>query len=251
MSDAPRLSDLPCALGLLTRLPVTGDGMRAMERGARAAWAWPAVGLVTGGLAALVAVPALSLGLGPAVAAGLALSVTVIATGCMHEDGLADTADGLWGGWTRERRLEIMGDSRMGAYGTLALVLSVGLRWAALAALFAQGAVLAPLLAAGVISRVPMVLAMGRMRPARDDGLSAKVGRPGTTTQTGAIAVALIVGLLTVGIATLPALLAAAAVSAGLALIARARIGGHTGDILGACQQLSEIAVLLTLLATL
>ena len=113
--------DLRLALGLLTRLPLpsTPD----MARGAQAAWAWPLAGLAPAALAALAMALGSALGVLPGVAAALGLAVSVMVTGAMHEDGLADTADGLWGGWTPERRLEIMKDSRIGAYGVIALIL--------------------------------------------------------------------------------------------------------------------------------
>ena len=123
--------DIATATALLTRLPVPFTA----DRAAAAAWAYPVTGLFVATLAAAVASLALAFGLPPALAAGLVLAIQVIVTGAMHEDGLADSADGLWGGWTRARRLEIMRDSRIGTYGVLALVLVTGLRWAALTAI--------------------------------------------------------------------------------------------------------------------
>jgi len=130
--DGPiRTGDIPAAIGLLSRLPVPVDTDLATRRGARAAWAYPLAGLVVGALAGLVAQVALWLGLPPSIAALLALAAMIAITGALHEDGLADSADGLWGGWDRARRLEIMKDSRIGTYGVLALGLTLLLRAAA------------------------------------------------------------------------------------------------------------------------
>ena len=173
-ADFRPVEDLGAALGLLTRLPL---GHMA-SRGARAAWAWPLAGAVVAGLAALAGWVAGVLGLTPALVAGLTLATGVAVTGALHEDGLADSADGLWGGWTRERRLEIMRDSRIGTYGVLALVFVTGLRWAALTAIVAAGALLGPLLAAAMLSRAAMAVLMARLPHARTDGLGHGTGRP-------------------------------------------------------------------------
>jgi hypothetical protein len=129
--------DVLRALALLTRLPVPGaDG----DRTAASAWAWPFVGLIVGGLSGALAMAALLLGLPPPIAAGLALGAGIVITGALHEDGLADCADGFWGGHDAARRLEIMKDSRIGAYGVIAMILVIGLKWLALSALLDAGA---------------------------------------------------------------------------------------------------------------
>ena len=130
--------DAVLALVLLTRLPLPHLPKDSFARQSRAVWAFPLAGLVVGGLATVMAAAALAVW-PPAVAAGLALAVQILVTGAMHEDGLADSADGLWGGFDRSRRLEIMKDSQIGTYGVLALVLSLGLRWLTLSALLAAG----------------------------------------------------------------------------------------------------------------
>ena len=247
--DIVSWGDIPAALGLLTRLPVRVDTDLAVERGARAAWAWPLAGLVVGGIAAVSGAAALRLGLTPAVAAGLVIGVQVIVTGAMHEDGLADSADGLWGGWDQARRLEIMKDSHIGTYGVLALILSVGLRWAALQLLISLGQLWPAVILTAMLSRLPMVALMHALPPARAGGLSRSVGTPPRATLVLACAIALGATLLLVGPWALPLVLTLGGVSLGWAAIAMAKIGGQTGDILGAAQQLAEITVLLTLLA--
>ncbi|WP_226779269.1 adenosylcobinamide-GDP ribazoletransferase [Oceaniglobus trochenteri] len=250
-TDKPHLRDLAAALGLLSRLPLRIDTAHATARGARAAWAWPVAGAVIGALAGLVGATALGLGLPVGVAAGLALALGPVVTGCMHEDGLADAADGLWGGWERERRLAIMKDSSIGTYGVVALVLSLGLRWSALTALFAAGHTVLVLVGVAALSRLPMVLIAAVLPNARAAGLSASVGRPGQATALFAILATLAIALPALGLAALPAFATVGATALAAGAIARAKIGGQTGDILGATQQLCEIAALATLAAVL
>ncbi len=237
------------ALGLLTRIPVPVDHARATARGAQAAWAWPLAGALVGALGALAATVAGGLGLPAAVAAGFVLAVQAMVTGAMHEDGLADSCDGLWGGHSRERRLEIMKDSRTGVFGVIGLVVVLGLRWVALAGLIATGCHWAALIAAGALSRAPMVVLMAALPPARAGGLSRSVGRPGAPAAWAAVTAALVVAVLAAGPASLAMTLWAGIAAAGMAAIARAKIGGQTGDILGASQQLAEVTVLLTALS--
>ena len=237
--------DILAAFGLLTRLPLPPH----RPRGGTAAWAWPLVGIGIGGLAGLAGW--VTQGLGAGVAAAVVLATQALLTGAMHEDGLADTADGLWGGWTRERRLEIMKDSHIGSYGVLALLLVTLIRWSALTALIGAGAFLAAAVAAAALSRAPMAVLMALMPNARPTGLSQAVGRPPFGTALVALVLALAVATLAVGpVATLLAALLAALPCTALALVARARIGGQTGDVLGAAQQLAEAAVLAVLAAS-
>ncbi len=247
----PRLTDVAVAFALLSRLPLPRLPDAAFAHQARAGWAFGLVGAGVALIAGLVGVSAMWLGLPASAAAGLVLATQIAATGAMHEDGLADTADGLWGGWTRERRLEIMKDSAIGSYGVLALILSVGLRWVALAGLIGAGpgAGIGALVAAAALSRALLPGLMTALPGARVDGLSRRVGVPGRAVSLAALALGLGVAMVGVGAAALPALAFAALSVTGLALLARARIGGQTGDILGAAQQLAEIAVLLVLLA--
>jgi len=239
--------DVMLALGLLTRLPLPGTP--DLSRGAAAAWAWPVAGLAAGGAGALAIWLASALPAGAASALGLAAMIVV--TGAMHEDGLADTADGLWGGWDRDRRLEIMKDSRIGAYGVIALILSLLARWSLLAALIGAGTVLAPVIAAAMLSRVPMILLMALMDPARPGGLAQQVGQPPLAAALIAAGLALIAALILSGWGAIWALGLALLLALGLARIAQAKIGGQTGDILGTSQQVSEIAALAVLTAYL
>lgn len=237
--------DIRRALALLTRLPVRASFPEAGS----AAWVWafPLVGLIIGGIAVGVTVGLLALGL-PIGAVVIGLGLQVILTGAMHEDGLADTADGLWGGWTPERRLEIMKDSHIGTYGVLALVLALLWRWSLWGALIGLAPV--ALVAGAVVSRGAMVGVMAALPHARAGGLSHTTGRPGKTPAMIAAGVAAGIALLCLGsIGALLAMIAASAAAVGVALLARTKLGGQTGDILGATQIASEIVVLTALAA--
>ncbi|MBM7066598.1 adenosylcobinamide-GDP ribazoletransferase [Actibacterium sp. 188UL27-1] len=245
------LRDIPAALGLLTRLPIPVDPDFAQARGAAAAWAYPLVGLVTAASAWIMAILALWIGLPTMVTAGLVVGISVILTGALHEDGLADTADGLWGGWTPERRLEIMKDSHIGTYGVAALMIALGLRWQVVAALI-DGAVLpAALIASAVLSRGAMVAVMATLPHARRGGLSAMVGRPGMPTTLIACTGAAAIAAASAGWGAIFMIPVAILVAAGVARLAMSRIGGQTGDILGAVQILTEVACLITMLAVM
>lgn len=216
----------------------------------------PLAGLILALPAALTLALGWRIGLGPFLAATVAVVVAVLTTGALHEDGLADVADGFGGGDTRERRLEIMRDSRIGAYGGVALVLALALRIGALATLLDRTGLAAAtaLVLAAVLSRVAALAPMVMLPPARPGGLSAAVGTPSRGTLATALASGLALALLALplglpvrGVAAMIVLAAFGALA--LTGIARKRIGGQTGDVIGACQQVAEIAALLALVA--
>ncbi len=240
-------NDPATALALLTRLPVKAQ----FNRSARAAWAYPLAGAALAGLAALPTYGLLWLGVSPLIAAVVFIAAVVIMSGAMHEDGLADAADGLWGGWDIARRLEIMKDSRIGAYGVIALCLSLALRWLAVAEVLSHAGAFWLLIAVAMLSRAAMPLVMTALPHARSDGLSRAQGTVPRNTALAGLTIATAVGFLMVSWLSLP-LAAIAFVCAGLcAATARVKIGGQTGDILGATQQVSEIVMLVALTALL
>ncbi|WP_371168884.1 adenosylcobinamide-GDP ribazoletransferase [Aliiroseovarius sp. 2305UL8-7] len=243
--------DIPAAIGLLTRLPIRVDTKMAMQRGARAAWAWPLVGLIPAILSAMVGFAALACGTPALWAAALALVAQVMVTGAMHEDGLADTADGLWGGATKTRRLEIMKDSRIGAYGVIALVLSLLLRATALAAVLPTYGAFWAIVVTGLVSRVPMVWMMAFMKNARDGGLSKSVGQVPHNTAFLALGISALAALFLTPYAVVALVFWIGLAVILLAFIAKQKIGGQTGDILGASQQVTEIASLAVFAALL
>ncbi len=247
------LVDLRVGLAFLTRFGGAGPERPDISG---AAWTFPVVGAAVGLAGGVVLLVALSLNLGPGLAGLLAVLAMVLATGALHEDGLADSADGLGGGHSVEKRLAIMRDSRIGTYGALALVFSVLLRAGALAGLAAIGQATAVfvLVAAEAASRATMARVWHEMPPARPDGLSAGLGRPDGRTSAAALAIggaiALVLTLPMLGIWTaLVAISGSLAAGFAFAALARAAIGGQTGDTLGATQQVAATAFLLLALA--
>jgi adenosylcobinamide-GDP ribazoletransferase len=238
-------ADLGVALSFFTRLPI---GTAAPVQGAaiaRAGWAAPIVGAGIGVCGALTYWIAHAAGMPPLVGAALALGATAMLTGCLHEDGLADTADGFGGGATRERKLEIMRDSRIGTYGVCALTLALLARGGALAAL-AEPVLVAPaLIAAHAAARAALPVFMRVVPPARRDGLAAQAGAPPRVSVLAAVAIGVGALLLTVGVAkAIISLILTCLVSALIAFLCIRQIGGQTGDVLGAVEQANEIAVL-------
>lgn len=211
---------------------------------------FPAVGLVVGAVGA-AGIWVLALVFPPVLVAILSTAITVALTGAFHEDGLADTIDGLGGGYTRERALEIMKDSRIGTFGALALILVVGTKIAALAAMPTSLAITA-LVAGHALSRWCGVLLVWRLPYVRiDDSTRAKpvVER----ISTADVVIASIFGLVPLvicGVRAVAGLIAALIVVAYLTRWYTRRLGGYTGDTLGAAQQLTEVAFYLALLGT-
>ena len=230
------LHDIATAFSLLTRLPMPVDHARAGARGADAAWAYPLVGAALGMLAGMLGWALLSLGVSPSMVSVAVIAAQVIMTGAMHEDGLADMADGM-GGFSLEKRLEIMKDSRIGAYGAIALVLALLARHAGISEIPATEMPLA-LAALGAASRALMVAIMAWLPNARDSGLSAQAGTPQAWP---ALVIGLAACLIAFGWGGFGICLGMSLASALIGLVAKARFNGQTGDILGASQQSAEI----------
>ena len=257
MEPMPRglLADVLTFLRFYSRLP-TGEGAPSPLDFARMARALPIAGAMIGATGATGLLAARLCHLPALVCALVAVAVLVLATGALHEDGLADVADGFGGGATRESKLAIMRDSRVGAYGALALCFSILLRVAALASLLERSVALAALalVFAGAISRVAGLAPMMWLPPARADGLGATVAAPSREVWTRAWLAAAGIGLAPwlagAGVSQIAvAIVAAFAVAALIANLAKKQIGGYTGDVLGAAQQLAEIAILAALSA--
>ncbi len=231
-----QLHDIATAFSLLTRLPVPVNHARAGARGAGAAWAFPLVGAALGLAAGLLGWLLVKAGLSAPMAAVFVITMQVAMTGAMHEDGLADMADGL-GGFTPARRLDIMKDSRIGAYGAIALMLALLARHVGISGLAVADWPLG-LAALGAGSRGLMVAVMAWLPNARAGGLSAQAGRPDAWPALGLGLAFCLLGFGWSG----GLIFAGMAVAVGLvALMAKARFGGQTGDILGASQQCAEI----------
>lgn len=256
---ALRVADFAACLRFFSRWPVFRvnrfDDPLALPSLPRAASVMPLAGAALALPAAVIGV-VLSLSHLPSLAIGLVVVVALtLPSGALHEDGLADTADGLIGGGTRERRLEIMKDSRIGTFGALALIAITGLRASLYGAIVEHGAwsaLLTPI-ALGGLSRLAMVWLWQRLPNARPDGLATRLGQPDFDSAVGASLSGLVVALPLLAVANPFAVALAVALAAAttvlLAALAHAKIGGQTGDILGATQNLTEAALLIGLVA--
>ncbi|HMR33144.1 MAG TPA: adenosylcobinamide-GDP ribazoletransferase [Geminicoccaceae bacterium] len=240
--------DLAACIGFYTRLPIRQCA--GAPRGfAGASWASPLAGTVVGMAGAAACLVAGTIGLPPLPASALALAATMLVTGALHEDGLADTVDGLGGGRTRERKLEIMRDSRLGTYGACALLLSLLLRWSALAALADPATAAWALVTSHAAGRAAIPAFMRFVPPARQDGLAAGAGTPSVAASSASLglgAVALAAAGPAVLLIAAPLLLLWWLVLRRLAL---RQVGGQTGDVLGCLEQGCEILLLLTIVA--
>ena len=259
---------LACGIGLLTRIPVNWLLPAAYQNSsaswplAQSIWCWPLVGMgigvFTGGLSATLQLSHIP----PLAAAGIALGAQVLITGGLHEDGLADTADSS-GGITPERKLEIMRDSRIGSYGVLALCLAILIRAGVLSSI--HSIALACLICglAGCLARGAFLVVTKTVPPARPDGLARSLyplpRNNLTIAITGAICLSTLltvffipVPLTTACVLTFIALplLLALAIALLIAQYAKRKLGGYTGDILGACAVITE-CVIMTVLSAL
>jgi adenosylcobinamide-GDP ribazoletransferase len=241
--------DLQSAAAFLTRLPM-GASARIFDL-RRAARAFPIAGAVIGAAGAGVLIIGGVLGMSPLLASAFTIAALLIITGALHEDGLADTADGFWGAADRERKLEIMRDSRIGTFGVLALVMSIVVRITALGQIADAALAYAALalVAAETLSRHGIVALMADLPPARSDGMAAAAGSPEAATSRSSLVIALIIAVPTLWLAAGMGGLLVAGVLAGAAFLvvrnlARRHIGGQTGDVCGAVQQLMSIAIL-------
>ena len=236
------------AVSFFTRIPVKID--YSQERLNRASAFFPLVGWLVGAWSALIFLLAIQV-FPVTVAVGLSIAASVLFTGAFHEDGFADVSDGFGGGWTAEQTLEIMKDSRLGTYGALGLFLVVALKWATLAQLPIE-TIPPTLLAAHALSRFASVIIIKFGTYARADLTSKAKPLATRMTWTGFIAAAVF------GVAPLfldptflwspiPVLI----ITWWMFRWFKRRLGGYTGDCLGAVQQVTEIAIYLTILGVL
>jgi len=232
------------AVQFLTRLPVpewVGHGPGQLDRAMRYL---PLVGIGVGLVGALVLALG-DAGLPRPAAAILSVAATLLLTGALHEDGLADTLDGLFGGNTRDDALRIMRDSRLGTYGAAGLTLALGLKVAAVSALPEAGAAL---VAGHAGSRFMVVGIIAGLPYARSDGKAEPIAGGVGLTELLVAGLCGIMPMLLLGVRAIPALVLAAGVAWGTARWFRRRLGGYTGDGLGAVQQMTELAILLVAL---
>ena len=263
-----RVQDILFALLFLTRLPVSWllssrlFPVRSEESSALCVWAFPLVGVLIGSIGAFVCLFFWWLGLPVFMTAVFCLLFITLLTGGLHEDGLADFADGL-AGHDPAHRLAIMRDSRIGSYGVLALVLALALRGGAIAEIIDQNmpdedlldvvSLFAAFITICVISRGAMLLPLILMKPARPDGLGKFYAQASPKNRFFLLATGLLITLAILILTFITDgkmqwldgvifLVASIGIGCLPASIARSRIGGQTGDILGAVQQFTEIA---------
>ncbi len=251
------VAGLRTAVGFLTRVPM-GETEGVL---ARAVGWFPAVGALIGLAQGLVLVTA-NLLVDPLLAAVLSVAVSTLITGAFHLDGIADVADAFGGGWTREQRMAILKDSRLGTYGTATVVIVVLIEVAALATIVERPALEAvvAVIAAHSVSRAAAVVTMRVARPATVDGLAAAYvaeAGPASLSLASAVAGAILVGLamlmgggsVAVGVTVAAVVLAVAMTTTAMIILANRKIGGITGDVLGSVQQLGALATLVVMAA--
>ena len=237
---AERFAEARLALMFLTRIPC-GQITEPVPTIASATWAFPLIGALIGCFGAVGYAACITVGLPPAMAGIIALALLIIISGAIHEDGLADLADGLGGGRNATHKLSIMRDSRLGSYGVLALILALSLRVAAIVSLTDTILVTSAIVALAIASRSILVIGLCILPSARADGMgqaasNVSISRAVVASSIGVVA---LIALSPHWLAALPCMICAAALIGWLAV---RQIGGQTGDVLGAMQQCSEIA---------
>lgn len=246
------LRDVALVLTFLTRLPLPYPS-RTTRTLAQASWAFPFAGVIVGGVGGGVYFFVTVLGAHHLISVSLGLAAMALLSGALHEDGLADVADGFGGGATKDRKLEIMHDSNIGTYGVLALLFAVGLRIAALMTISIVTdihATFVTIVAMAVFTRGLLPSVMAGLPHARGDGVSKGAGRPGFAGAFIAFVFGTGVALLLFREALSPvgiAIVVSIAAVFVFCIIAKRQIGGQTGDVIGAAQQIGEVAFLVVL----
>ena len=235
-----RLAELQTAFMLLTRIPV-GNLTAHVPKLSDALWAFPVVGYVVGGIIAGCYLFTSQIFLSSVAAAIFGLIVGLLCTGAIHEDGLADCADGFGGGQKKEKKLDIMKDSAIGTYGTLALILVLGLRILMLSSLPAMLEMVLLIINCAVISRLAMVGFLYFLPAVRQEGLGsqASINNIFPLFLAGIIASPALIFVAFVSYFAIIAILVAALL---WGIIAKYHVGGQTGDVCGAGQILCETA---------
>jgi adenosylcobinamide-GDP ribazoletransferase len=244
------IQDFLVALVFLTRLPIILGFSFELNALRSAARCFPLIGIIIGGLSGTVFMMSYAVGLPSLLSAFLAIAAQILLTGALHEDAIGDVADGFGGGANPEQKMEIMRDSRIGTYAVLALIFAIGIKVTALSSLTTPLSAFAVLVSSGAVSRSLMVWAMYLMPSARNDGLGHSAGRPAILVALVATFISVLITIVTLGnLVGAVALLFAIMSAALMGLIAFRQIGGQTGDVLGAIQQIAEIAFIISCIA--
>ncbi len=253
---ARALGDVADALSFFTRLPLSGaQNLEGKPFAfARFAWAAPLAGGIVGAIGAAAGVLAGVMALPMTVRAVIAVAAMALVTGAMHEDGFADCFDGFGGGQTKDDKLAIMRDSRLGTYGVLALTLAMIAKVSMATILLRSGPVtaFAGLIVAGAAARVAALAPLALLPPAREEGLGTTARLPMEALVRAGVTLAvlaLLIGLTSLGVINaLFACVLALAVAWVVARLAQRQIGGQTGDVAGAAALSGELAALAGLL---
>ncbi|MCY4186159.1 MAG: adenosylcobinamide-GDP ribazoletransferase [Rhodobacteraceae bacterium] len=238
-------SDLAISLGLFTRIPVKSRVEHAIL--GTTVWSWPIIGGMVGLVVGITAEVINSLEAPPELAALIVTTLLIFITGGFHEDGLADSFDGLWGGNTPEKRLEIMKDSRVGTFGVLSLIISIMFRWVLLTFLFESGFLVGPIIVVCVVSRSVLVPFMMILPSARKTGLSSSVGKIPHWSAVICLIISLLPIFLFLGPSGLIPVFFGLLIILPVYFLAKKLLQGQTGDVLGMLQQLVEIGILMTI----
>jgi adenosylcobinamide-GDP ribazoletransferase len=233
---------------LLTRIPAPGFRLQTQANLGSAFWAYPLIGAAVGAIGAAVYVISIELGLGMLSPFAMALAAMTLATGAFHEDGLGDFMDGIGGGQTRERKLEIMRDSRLGTYGVMALVTFFLLSTTLLFELEntgwqpAFGGFAAVFVCVAAFQRAALGVPLVLLKPVRSDGLAADAPQPRYRIVALGILIATLLSVLLLGPGATAVVFAASMLSAlGVTWLAWRQLGGRTGDALGAAASLAGV----------
>lgn len=244
MRDGPRL--IAVAFGFLTRLPVPHVTVHDGDL-TRASALFGVVGLTVAAVGVAVRIAAGAVW-GPPVGGVCGILAITLVTGAFHEDGLADTADGLWGGWDPSERLRIMRDSRLGTYGTIALIAAFALRFVLLVPATPRTYAVA-LVCGHVLGRAAGPVLVAVLPPLADSSSAGIAGRSGPVGRSVAVAVTVVPVVAVAGVLAVVVLAVAGLVVAGCAALLRRRLGGVTGDAIGATTVLIEVAVVAAVVA--
>ena len=245
------INDFLFAVEFLSRIPVPKNDAFANRPLAEVVWAFPLVGVIIGGSAGLVFLVMLKLGLTPLVCGLFAVITQIFITGGLHEDGIADVADGFGGGHALGEKLKIMRDSQLGTYGVLALVSSFIIRAGLIAGMTTPIMSVLALMTAGAVSRSLVVLAMNKLEMVRKDGLAIRERKPKNEAMYSAMGLGATLAFIFLGANGWVVLAVAFTTTIMVCALANYQIGGQTGDVLGAVQQISEIAVLISIITVL
>jgi adenosylcobinamide-GDP ribazoletransferase len=241
-----RWAEFRIVAAFLSSIPISLDAKEAKTGLGDAAAMFSLVGSAIGAVAGAGLVVAAWFGLHPMACAFVAVLIAVILSGALHEDGLADFCDGLGGGKDGAAKLKIMRDSRIGTFGVLAVVLVVGLKVSSLTGLPGSWWAFGALVASAAISRGVMPFLMLFMEPARKSGLSFKAGKPDLSDAVLGAVFALALSIAIFGFVSGIIIVLVSVIAAGIVgVLANRQVNGHTGDVLGAAQQASEVAAIM------